>query len=615
MNTTLTPQKTAPHVLGVTRSLTGREWKWREADERHTLMLAQRHGLSDIVARTLAAKGISADDAGDFLTPTLRALMPDPSTFQDMDKAAERLADAIIAKETIGIIGDYDVDGATSTALLLRFLRHLGAPCHSYIPDRIAEGYGPSIKAVDRLQQQGATLIITVDAGIVAFAPIAHAKAHGLDVLVVDHHIGEARLPEAYAVVNPNRFDEIGENPYGHLAAAGVTFLLVAATSRTLRAHNHYNSALPEPDLRHWLDIVALGTVCDVVSLTTLNRAFVSQGLKIMAGRGNVGIAALMDIGRVDEAPSAYHAGFVIGPRINAGGRVGESGLGAQILTTDDPAEAAHIAKQLDQYNAERKAIEQHVLEEATTQLDAQSSTSNMPVLFAVGEGWHPGVIGIVAGRLKERYYRPVAVIGIDEHGIGKASARSIPRVDFGSAVHAAKASGLLVAGGGHAMAAGFTVERAQIDALHAFLCERMGAAVDAQGATPPLTMDAAVAPGGATPELLLQLEKLAPFGMGNAEPRFVLPNVRIVQADIVKDVHIRLLLTEGELGGRVGKTRLKAMAFRALDDSVPGKISLGQQILAHQGKVVHLAGKLKLNRWQGRESVDVHVEDVAAVE
>jgi single-stranded-DNA-specific exonuclease len=524
----------------------------------------------------------------------------------------------VIAGERIGILGDYDVDGATSSALLVRFLRSVGAVEPAvYIPDRIKEGYGPNNTAMHWFKAQGCTVVVTVDCGTLSYAPIAEAKALGLDVLVVDHHIGEPRLPEALAVVNPNRFDE--ENALGHLAAVGVAFLLVVATNRTLRQANWYASSFApplrgggereraggasEPDVLQWLDIVALGTVCDVVPLTTLNRAFVAQGLKVMGRRQNLGIRALMEIARVDEPPAAYHAGYVIGPRINAGGRVGESDLGVRILTTEDPDEATALAQRLDQYNQERRAIETMVQEEALDQVSKHGS--NMPVIFSVGEGWHPGVIGIVAGRLKERFHRPVAVLALDGD-VAKASARSIKGVDFGTAVHAACAEGLLIAGGGHAMAAGFSVARDKIDALHAFLCERMGAAVDALGSEPVLKIDAVIAPSGATLALLNQTEKLAPYGTGNAEPRFVVQHAQIIKVEPMSGgEHARLIATDGAFGGRVGSGRLKAIAFRIRDTP------LGEALMQAQGKQVHLAGKLKRNRWQGMESVDFLVDDI----
>jgi len=437
--------------LGVERSLLGRRWRQRAADDRAALTLAQRLSLPEPIARVLAGRGIGAAEAEDFLNPTLRALLPDPLHLRDMAAAAARIAAAVMSGEPIAVFGDYDVDGATSAALLERFFAAAGVPIRVYIPDRLREGYGPNAPALLRLRAEGVGLVITVDCGTAAFEPLAAAAEAGLDVIVVDHHVAEPRLPRAAAVINPSRLDE--ESPHRQLAAVGVAFLLVVAVNRALREAGWYRLRC-QPDLMQWLDLVALGTVCDVVPLTGVNRALVTQGLKVMARRANPGLAALADVSRLDERPNAYHLGFLLGPRVNAGGRVGEADLGVRLLTTPDPGEARALAERLDGYNQERQAIEARVLAEAIAAVEGATAGS---LAFATAPGWHPGVIGIVASRLKERYNRPAFVVALDG-GIGKGSGRSVNGVDMGAAVIAAKQAGLLINGGGHAMAAGLTV-------------------------------------------------------------------------------------------------------------------------------------------------------------
>jgi len=593
-------------VLGVERSLTGRRWEERAADLRQTAALTQELGLPELVARVLAARGVTAAEAGRFLDPRLRDYLPDPSRLKDMDAAVARLQRAIEAGEAIAIFGDYDVDGATSGALLGRFLRRLGVEPRFYVPDRIAEGYGPNSAALLRLRREGVAVLVTVDCGVTAFEPLAAAAEQGLDVIVLDHHAAEPRLPEAVAVVNPNRLDE----PHGaadperltDLAAVGVTFLLVVALNRALREAGWYlRAGCEEPDLRAWLDLVALGTVCDVVPLVGLNRALVAQGLKIMGRRNNPGLAALADVARMDSAPAAYHAGFVLGPRVNAGGRVGAAELGTRLLTTDNAAEAAEIARRLDALNAERQRVEAEVLGAAVAQIEAEGAATG-GIVFAAGAGWHPGVIGIVAGRLKERFKRPAVVVALDgDGGQGKGSGRSVPGVDLGTAVLAARQAGLLVNGGGHPMAAGLTVSAERLPDLRAFLDERLTAAMAAVGYRPSLGLDGLVQPGAATVDLLRALQAVGPFGAGNAQPRFALPAVRIVTADVVGRGHVRCIL-----GGADGG-RLKGIAFRALDSD------LGAALLRRGGPPLHLAGRLDLDTWNGRESVQMIIEDAAA--
>ncbi|MEL0111191.1 MAG: single-stranded-DNA-specific exonuclease RecJ [Rickettsiales bacterium] len=581
-------------VLGVERSLTGKRWETSPADDRIAQALSQRHGLSDIVSRVLVARGVAIETVGSFLNPSLRDLLPDPAVLQDMEKAATRLADAVRSGQTIGIFGDYDVDGATSAAVLQRFIHAVGGRVEIYVPDRLREGYGPNLPALLEMQAGGVGVIVTVDCGITAFDPLSGASDAGIDVVVVDHHAAEARLPMAVAVVNPNRLDD--ESAQGQLAAVGVSFLLVVALNRKLRDLGHYKT-VPEPNLMQWLDLVALGTVCDVVPLTGLNRALVAQGLKVMARRDNVGLRALSDVAAIDEAPTTYHAGFILGPRVNAGGRVGESSLGARLLTTNDPEEARGLALQLDGWNKERRELEAVCLEEAIEQVERSGMRDGL--VYASAENWHAGVIGIVAGRLKDRYNRPACVVARDG-GVGKGSGRSISGVDLGAAVLAARQSELLVNGGGHPMAAGFTVATETEEAFREFLGEHIERQVGPRGVVRRLHIDAAVQPAGATTELALDLARIAPFGAGNPEPRLVLPYARVAKADVVGENHVRCFLT-GEGGGR-----LKAISFRSLGEPH------GDALLKSAGLPLHLAGHIRVDRWQGREEAQLIIEDVA---
>jgi single-stranded-DNA-specific exonuclease len=583
--------------LGVAKSLCGRQWRQSAGDERLALALAQRLGLPEMVGRILAARGIAIDAAPGFLAPRLRELLPDPSLFKDMDRAAERLARAIANNELIAIFGDYDVDGATSSALLQRFIESACGRVAVYIPDRQREGYGPNLPALLRLKQEGASVVVTVDCGTTAHEPLAAAAEAGLDIVVVDHHVAEPNLPRAFAIVNPNRLDEAGT--HGQLAAVGVAFLLAVAVNRTLRATGWYRER-SEPDLMQWLDLVALGTICDVVPLTGINRAFVAQGLKVMQRRGNAGIAALADIAGITERLGAYHASFIVGPRVNAGGRVGSAGLGARLLATADAALATDLAHQLHDFNAERREIEAGVLAAAITQVELRNAPS--PIVFATGADWHPGVIGIVASRLKERYNRPSCVIAIKD-GIGKGSGRSVGGVALGAAIIAARQEGLLVNGGGHAMAAGFTVEEGKIGALREFLAARIEAAIGAETPTAQLTIDGAIAPLGATSELLALIEQLAPFGAGNPEPRFAIPAARILFAEPVGGAHVRCTIADA-----AGAGRLKAIAFRCLDNP------LGAALLDRGGALLHLAGHLRADSWNGRTGVQFMIDDAAPV-
>ena len=583
--------------LGIERSVTGKWWRERNLDDRLAITIAQRFGVPEVVGRVMAARDIGLDDAESFLNPTLRDLMPDPSTLKDMDKAASRIADAVIKGENIAIFGDYDVDGATSTALLKRLFAALGRDVVVYIPDRQKEGYGPNSSALLDLQRRGANLILTVDCGVTAYAPLTDAKEAGIEIIVVDHHAAEPELPPAVAVVNPNRLDD--ESGLGHLCAAGVAFLLSVAILRELRSRGWLEqSGIRPPDLRNWLDLVALGTVCDVVPLRGLNRAFVTQGIKIMRHRHNIGMAALADIAGVNETPSAYHLGFMLGPRVNAGGRVGESFLGTTLLSGDNPAQALDIARKLDEYNRERKAIEDIVLDQAISAVESQSKVGAM--VLVGGEDWHPGVIGIVASRLKDRYHVPALVMGMVD-GVFKGSARSVRGIDLGAAIIAARQAGLLINGGGHGMAAGFTLDPEKRDAFEEFLETRFAKIIAENDIRPTMTVDGGLHAMGATVDLIEALEKLGPFGAGNAEPRFVFPECRVVKADVVGADHVRCILS-----GSNGKGRLKAIAFRCLDND------MGQTLLKHGGRPLHILGHLRRDSWQGREGVQLMIDDVA---
>ena len=586
-----------PPFLGVDRSVTGKRWRARTADDRLAMALAQKLDLPEPVARVLAAREVTLDDAETFLNPTLRALLPDPGHLIDMAPAVERIVRAINAGETIGILGDYDVDGATSAALLVRFFAALGRSMPVYIPDRQAEGYGPNLPALMKLKASGASVVITVDCGTTAWAPLEAAAAAGIDIIVVDHHVAEPRLPHGAIVVNPNRADE--SSPCGQLAAVGVVFLLAVAVNRALRDACWYGEGHAEPDLRGWLDLVALGTVCDVVPLTGVNRALVTQGLKIMAARGNPGIAALADVAGIDRPLDAYHAGFILGPRVNAGGRVGDSGLGVRLLTTTDADEARRLAQRLDGYNRERQEIEQVVLGAAMIQAEKQADFDR-PLVLVAGEGWHPGVIGIVAGRLRERFDRPACVVALQD-GIGKGSGRSVRGVALGPAVIAAHQAGLLVNGGGHAMAAGFTVAEEALPGFAAYLEAHIRRQLGNVPLAASMGFDGALNPAAATPELVAMLDRAGPYGAGNPRPRFALPQARIVSADIVGKDHVRCVIT-----GADGTGRLKAIAFRA------AATPLGQALMGSRGAPLHLAGQLRADEWQGRTSAQLFIDDAA---
>ena len=589
-------------VLGVVQSLSGRIWRQWPGDERTALALSQRLGVPEIVGRVLAGRGVDIEAGENFLNPTLKSALPDPSCLKDMNKAAARLAEAIAGHEKVAVFGDYDVDGATSSALLHRYFSAIGVDLTVYIPDRQKEGYGPNAPALLALQEQGVNVVVTVDCGIVSFAPLQAAADAGLDMIVVDHHQAEPRLPVACAVVNPNRLDD--DSGLGQLAAVGVSFLLVVALNRALRQRGWFGGR-KEPNLLQWLDLVALGTVCDVVPLTGLNRVLVAQGLKVAAARNNPGLVALSDLANMDQRPGTYHLGFVFGPRLNAGGRVGNSHLGTRLLSTDDMDEARAIAAKLDEFNLERREIEAAIQTQAVDFVESNGGGGDVgerPLLFLSDPRWHQGVIGIVASRLKDRFRRPAIVIAIDGD-LGKGSGRSVPGVDLGAAITAANQAGLLLAGGGHAMAAGLTVAVDKLPALEAFLMARIGQAMAGQPQQADISLDGALTVSGATRDLFDTLEGAGPYGAGHPEPRFAIANADVVKADLVGQNHVRMVLA-GPRGGR-----LKAIAFGVADSP------LGQALLSARGGSLHLAGHLRADDWQGRRDVQLFIEDAALPE
>ncbi len=587
----------AEAFLGVEQSISGRRWIDRGGGSaecsRLGLAIAQRHGVPEVVGRIIAQRGVGPEAVERFLEPTLRAELPDPSRFKDMDAVADRLAEAVMASQTIGLFADYDVDGATSAACMARYFRAVGAETVLHVPDRIDEGYGPNLPALTALRDRGAGVIVCLDCGTLAVETLTGAQDAGIEVAVVDHHLAESVLPPAVGVVNPNRLDETPG--FGHLAACGVAFLVLVAVNRALRARGLFSDRA-EPDLRALLDLTALGTVCDVVPLVGLNRAYAAQGIKVLAGRGTPGLAALADVAGLNRRPDPYHLGFVLGPRINAGGRVGRADLGARLLSTDDPAEAKAIAEDLEAYNTERRAIEAEVLEAATGQADAQGDA---PVLVVHGDGWHPGVVGIVASRLKDRFNRPACVVGV-ENGLGKGSGRSVPGVDLGAAVIAAHQAGVIEKGGGHAMAAGFTVTSDQIDAFAAFLADRLSPALAERSTAPELSLDGAVSAAGATADLVRSVGRVGPFGTGNPEPRFAVAGARIASASVVGESHVRCTITSADGG------RLNAIAFRAMAGPLgPGLLTAGQVAM-------HVAGHLRLDDFRGGDAIQLIIDDAA---
>ena len=587
------------NFLGIKRSISDRSWvdRLNDASARTATAMSQRHGISEIIARILAARSVELDEAEAFLNPTIRELMPDPSAMTDMDALVDRLFAAIQSNEQIALFGDYDVDGATSVSLIQRFLRALGVEPLIYIPDRIFEGYGPNEGAIDQLVEAGATLIVTIDCGTTSYKAIEHAKSRDADVLVIDHHLLDGELPKANAVVNPNRPDDV--SGLGYLCAAGVAFMVLVALNRKLRE----NEIRPLPDLMALLDLVALGTVCDVVPLIGLNRAFVQRGMDAMRKGRNRGIAALSMAARISGPLNPYHLGFVIGPRINAGGRIGDAALGAKLLSTDDEHEAMHIASQLDQLNAERQLIEKRAVDEAVAVADAEiGGGDGPPVLVMASPDWHQGVVGLVAARLKERFNRPAFAISQKPDGSGTGSGRSVPGVDLGAAVLEAVKQGILPKGGGHAMAAGISIASGQIGAFRSFLADKLGDDVANAQKENAIKIDAALTARGATVSFLHDIERAGPFGSGNPGPVFALPAHRVTFADIVgAGGHVKVSLVSQD------RARINAIAFRAADTA------LGQFLMeARNSDPIHVVGTLSINHWQGREEVQLRIIDAA---
>ncbi|GCD53337.1 single-stranded-DNA-specific exonuclease RecJ [Acetobacter pasteurianus] len=596
-------EASSPVVLGVEASLIGRRWVWRAGAEDPALMrlgaaLAQQLGIPEIVGRLLAMRQITPDHAPHFLEPKLRSLMPDPSSLTDMNKAAERMAKAVQNREVIGIFGDYDVDGACASAILASFFEELGCTVHTHIPDRMTEGYGPNVAALDNLVAQGASMLICVDCGT-ASADILSQVTDKADVIVLDHHKSEDALPPILATVNPNRPD--CSSGLHHICAAALAFLAAVATTRDLRRANWFTADQPPPDLMRQLDLVALATVCDVMPLHGLNRAFVTQGLKIMARRQRTGLNALMEIAGVTKAPDAFSCGFALGPRINAGGRIAEAALGLRLLRCPDSFEARQMAERLDAVNRRRQGVEADILDRAMQQAEAQKAAGHAVILLA-GKDWHPGVVGIVAGRIKERFNRPALVGAEQEDGTIKGSGRSVPGLDLGTVIIAARQAGMLKTGGGHAMAAGFSLTADKLEDFHTFLDTRL-----AQAATlpekVPLTVDAVVSISGATAELAQDMGALAPFGAGNPEPLLAIPRVTVIRADrIGRDGNTLRLLLKGENNGR-----LKALLFRAHENPLAAKLEDTTR------PALHLAGYLRAESWNGRTDATFFIQDAAA--
>ncbi|WP_336487202.1 single-stranded-DNA-specific exonuclease RecJ [Methylobacterium nigriterrae] len=588
--------------LDVTASILGRPWRDRcgeAALQASAAHMVQAYGLPDLLARVLAGRGVLPAQAEAYLSPRLRDLLPDPACLLDMEAAADRLARAVHGAETVAVFGDYDVDGAASAALVAGYLRALGVPTRIHIPDRITEGYGPNEAAVRALAGEGASLLVTVDCGTAGHGPLEVAREIGLDVIVLDHHGAQEILPPARAIVNPNRLDDL--SGLGHLCAAGVVFLTLVALNRRLRRDGLFGPRSPEPALTDALDLVALATVADVVPLTGLNRAFVAQGLTVMRGRGRRGLAALFDAASLDGPPEAWHLGYLVGPRINAGGRIGDASLGARLLTTDDPAEAARIAAELDRLNRERQAIEAEAVQAAEAEMDrALGLDPDRPVLVAGSADWHPGIVGLIAARLKERFGRPAFAFALRPDGTAVGSGRSILGADLGLAVRAGVEAGLALKGGGHAMAAGATLASGDLARFQAHLAEALGSAVQAARAVEALLLDGTVSAGGATAETVRLIQRAGPFGQGAPEPVFALPRHRIVDAGIVGHGHVRARLRSRD-GQAIG-----AITFRAAHGP------LGQAVLNGVGREFHVAGTLSCDRWRGAERAQVRICDLA---
>lgn len=604
MNHSAFPTSSARAFLGVERSATGRAWRDR-LDERGTqraLAITQRHGITDLLGRILAGRDVDPDALEAYLDPAIRRLMPDPHELTAMEAAAARLADAAERSECVAVFGDYDVDGATSSALLALFLRHAGLDPLVYIPDRLFEGYGPNVEAIRTLAGRGARLIVAVDCGTTSIEPLSEAQRLGLDVIVIDHHLADEGLPPAIAVINPNRHDDL--SGLGQLAAVGLAFMTVVAVNRELRRRSFWTVARPEPELLDYLDLVALGTVADMAPLTGLNRAFVRKGLIAMRRRERAGLTALMDVARLTGPPEPWHLGFLLGPRINAGGRIARADLGAHLLMLDDPVEAGRIAAELDRLNRERQAIERVATAEAEAEaMAALGIEEKGAVVVTAAASWHPGVVGLVAARLKERFGRPAFAIALGPGDSGVGSGRSVAGVDLGRAVKRALAEGLLIKGGGHAMAAGVTLRKSALGAFRAFLEDTLASAVAAARRDDALRVDGAVAAGAVSPALYHEIARAGPYGAGNPEPILALPGHRLVHAEEVGQAHIRARFKAGD------GVPIEAIAFRAAGQA------LGRALLSNRGRSLHAAGWLALDRWQGAERVKFRLVDIAMAE
>jgi len=601
---TILPVETPHAFLGVTRSATGKLWRDR-LDARgaaQALAIVQRYQLPEMLARIIAGRGIDIDAVEDFLDPTIRKLLPDPSTVTQMEAAAKRIADAAVRGEKIAIFGDYDVDGATSAALLAWHLRHCGLDPLIHIPDRIFEGYGPNVEAIRSLSARGAKLLVTVDCGTTSIEPLAEARKLGMDVVVIDHHQCGDELPVVNAIVNPNRPDDL--SGLGHLAAVGLVFVTLVAVNRELRVRNFWTPERPEPNLLDMLHHVALGTVADVAPLLGLNRAFVAKGLIAMRRRDHIGHTALMDVARLNGPPEAWHLGFMLGPRINAGGRIGQADLGVKLLLEGDVSEAARIAAELDRLNVERRLIEQAAEQQAEAEALASLGLEDKgSVIVTASEGWHPGVVGLVASRLKEKFSRPAFAVALEPGGIGTGSGRSIAGVDLGKAVRSAVAEGLLMKGGGHAMAAGVTLKKDRLAEFRAYLEQTLAADVAKARHVDELFIDGAVSARAVTTDFVGTLNRAGPFGTGNPEPMIALPSHQLVYADEVGGAHLRVRLKSGD-GAMVN-----GIAFRSVGQK------LGNALTDNRGQVVHVAGSLSIDRWQGAERVQLRISDVAVPE
>ncbi len=592
---------TKRNFLDVVKSASGRRWVPRLEDERLAEAISQRYDLPEILGRVMAARGVALDDAEAFLNPTIRSLMPQPSELRDMEKGAQRIVDAIVTRTKIGIITDYDVDGVSSGAIFKLFLKCVGSDAIIHVPDRLTEGYGPSEFAVKSLKEQGCEMLLTLDCGVLAHDPLAHAAELGLTTIIVDHHQASEILPEAYAVINPNRQDDI--SGFGYLCAAGVVMILVATINKMLRAAGHYSEARPEPNMLQWLELVALATVCDVVPLKGLNRAYVTQGLKIMSRRENLGLAQLSDIARLKRTPDVYALGFVLGPRLNAAGRIGHADMALELLTTKDKGRANQLAQELELLNRQRQAIEMRVVDAAVIQAEAALGKEHRAsVLVVTNDNWHPGVVGLAASRLKDRYQIPSFVLASDpKKGVASGSGRSILGVDIGAAIRAAHEAGVIVKGGGHAMAAGLTVEIAKLGALREFLESQLASAV-AGAAENTLAIDGALTATGATLDLIELLEQAGPYGAAHSSPMFAFPAHKVVYADPAGADHIRCTLAAPD------GTRIKAIAFRAMGTE------LGELLLSERKMPLHIAGRLTIDEWGAKRVPSIQIEDVAVV-